>query len=302
MKSKEAEAPSNGRQIMTRKNSFYLLEPFQGIPVANPEEWLARIVSDYRRPHAAFTPKKAREPYFESHNDPDYSNVARVLKDISTTRIRLSLLDVLDISHDAFKTQKHFFQSRRVERLRIHQDADVLEKTLKDKEVDLAMKKWGLDLFNPMYFIVGLLVTNDITYESSEDAGIRTKAEIDPVKAGSLVAGATSPVMPSSQIDATGSHEQPREAKTHASGKRVFAIEYRSFRKHLRQRPGKLGRLRGYGPQGDRTFGPADESEDDTDVHVELDPETFEDTAEIDGEEERCIILDDVSEEAIDSA
>lgn len=280
---------------MTKKNSFYLLEPFQGIPVTNPEEWLARIVSDYRRPHAAYTPPKARKPYFQFHSDPDYSNIARVLNDISTTRVQLSLLDVLDISHEDFKSKKHTFHSRKVERLRIHQDATVLENTLSDENVASDIKKWDLDVFSPMYFVVGLLVTNDITYQSSENDGHRTKAEVDPVKAASFVFGGTNPVVPSAKISAADSHEQPQEAKTRASGKRVFAIEYRSFRRHLRQRPGRIGRLGGYGPQGDRTFGPADESDDAVDVHVELDPEPFSDIVEIDEEEEKCIALDDVS-------
>ena len=287
---------------MSKKNSFFLLEPFHGIPVTNAEEWLARIVSDYRRPHAAYTPQQARKPYFQFHSDPDYSNIARVLNDISTTRIQLSLLDVLDISHEDFKSKKHTFHSRKVERLRIHQDAAVLEKTLSDEEVASDIKEWGFDMFSPMYFVVGLLVTNDITYKSSENVGHRTKADFDAAKAGSLAFGATNLDIASAKIGAADSHEQGTEAKTRASGKRVFAVEYRSFRRHMRQRSGRIGRIRGYGPQGDRTFGPGDKADDDVEVHTELDPEPFSDILEIDEEEERSINLDDVSTVAVDSA
>ena len=280
---------------MSEKNCFYLLEPFQSIPVDNAEEWLARIVSDYRRPHVGYTPQQTRKPYFRFHSDPDYSNIARVLNDISTTRVQLSLLDILDISHEDFKSKKHTFQSRKVQRLRIHHDEEVLKETLSHEEVTSDIKGWGLDMFSPMYFVVGLLVTEDITYRSSENVGHSNKVEIDPAKAGSLAFGATNPAITSAKIGAAGSHEQPLEAKTHASSKRIFAVEYRSFRRHLRQRPGRIGKLSGYGPQGDRTFGPTDESDDDIDVHVELDPEPFSEIVEIDEEEERYITLDDIS-------
>ena len=284
---------------MSKKNSFYLLEPFQGIPVNNPEEWLARIVGDYRRPHAAYTPQEPRKPFFKHHSDPEFSNISRVLKDISTTSVQLSLLDVLDISHEDFQNKQHTFRSRKVERLRIHQDDPVLEKALSDKDVDADIKGWKLDIFSPMYFVVGLLVTEDITYNSTESVGHKTKADVDPVKGVALTHGAAaaaSPLLPSSNVGTAQDTEQSVTAKSHASGKRVFAIEYRSFRKHLRQRPGRMGKLGTYGPQGDRTF--ADDGGPESgemEIVVELDPEPFSDVVEVDGEEARCITLDETS-------
>ena len=282
--------------MMTRekKNSFYLLEPFQGIPVDKPEDWLARIISDYNRPHAAFTPSKAREPYFEFHIDRDFSDLERVLKDIHSTKIALSLLDVLDISHEDFKSKKHTFRSRKVERLRIHHDAIVLERTLADREVRSDIEGWDLNVFSPMYFVVGLLVTSDITYDSLEASGHNTNVGMDPVNALSLANGVPAGVVPSAKIDAEDQHQESTKAHTRASGnKRVFAVEYRSFRKHLRQRPGKIGKLGGYGPQGDRTFGATEQADDDAELQVELDPEPFSDIMEVDGTEERCVLLDD---------
>ena len=280
--------------MMTKKNSFYLLETFQGIPVDKPEDWLARIVSDYSRPHAAFTPSEAREPYFESHTDRDFSDLERVLKDVHSTKIALSLLDVLDISHEDFTSKKHTFRSRKVERLRIHHDAIVLERTLADPEVASDIEGWDLNVFSPMYFVVGLLVTSDITYNSSETSGHKTKAGIDPVNALGLATSVPAGVLPSAKIDAEDKHWESATAHTRASGKkRVFAVEYRSFRKHLRQQPGKVGKLGGYGPQGDRTFGATDQTDDDAEVQVELDPEPFSDIMEVDGTEERCLLLDD---------
>ena len=276
-----------------KKNSFYLLEPFQGIPVDKPEDWLARIISDYSRPHAAFTPPKAREPYFDFHTDGDFSDLETVLKDLQSTKIALSLLEVLDISHEDYKSKKHTFRSRKVERLRIHHDATVLEQTLADSEVVSDIEGWDLNVFSPMYFVVGLLVTSDITYDSSETSGHDTKVGVDPVNALSLAGGVPAGVVPSAKIDAENQHQESTTAHTRASGnKRVFAVEYRSFRKHLRQRPGKIGKLGGYGPQGDRTFGATDEADDDTEVLVELDPEPFSDIMEVDGTEERCLLLD----------
>ena len=278
---------------MTKKNSFYLLEPFQGIPADKPEDWLARIISDYRRPHAAFTPSKAREAYFEFHIDRDFSDLESILKDVHSTKIALSLLDVLDISHEDFKSKEHTFRSRKVERLRIHHDAMVLERTLADPEVASDIEEWDLNLFSPMYFVVGLLVTSDITYASSETSGHKTKASIDLMNALGLATSVPAGIVPSAKIDAEHNHWESAPAHTRASGKkRVFAVEYRSFRKHLRQQPGKVGKLGGYGPQGDRTFGATDQTDDDVEVHVELDPEPFSDIMEVDGTEERCLLLD----------
>ena len=277
-----------------KKNSFYLLEPFQGIPVDKPEDWLARIVCDYSCPHAAFTPSKAREPYFEFHTDRDFSDIERVLKDVHSTKIALSLLDVLDISHEDFTSKKHTFRSRKVERLRIHHDATVLERTLADPGVASDIQGWDLSVFNPMYFVVGLLVTSDITYDSLETSEHNTKVGMDPVNALSLANGVPAGVVPSAKLDAQDRHQESTTAHTRASGnKRVFAVEYRSFRRHLRQRPGKIGKLGGYGPQGDRTFGATDQADDDAEIQVELDPEPFSDIMELDGTEERCLLLDD---------
>ena len=278
---------------MSEKNSFYLLDPFQGIPDSKPEDWLARVVSDYRRPHVAYTPRKAREPFFTSYNDPDYSNVTRVINDISATSLQLSLLDILGISHEDLKTKKHTFESRKVERLRIHHDASVLEEVLKDEDVKKDMKDWGLNMFHPMYFVVGLLVTTDITYDSSEDINDRQRAEADPGKAAGMAFGASNPVNPSAKIEFEHSRERQSKAKTKALGKRIIAVEYRPFRQHLRQRPGKTAKLQDYGPQGDRTFSSFDASEEELETHVELDPEPFSDVIEIDGGDDHLFTLGD---------
>ena len=150
----------------------------------------------------------------------------------------------------------------------------MLEKTLADPEVVSDIEDWDLNVFSPMYFVVGLLVTSDITYNSSETSGHSTKVGVDPVNALSLANGVPGDVMPSAKIDAEEQHQFSTTAHTRASGnKRVFAVEYRSFRKHLRQRPGKIGKLGGYGPQGDQTFGATDQADDNTEIQVELDPE-----------------------------
>ena len=278
---------------MAKKNSFYLLEPFQGFPVDKPEDWLARIVSDYSRPRAAFTPSKPRKPYFTYDTDRGFSNLERVLKDVHSTKVALSLLDVLDISHEDFTSNQHTFRSRKVERLRIDHDATVLEQTLADREVASDIEEWDLNMFSPMYFVVGLLVTNDITFDSSETSEQKTRAGIDPVNALGLATGVPASVVPSAKIDAEDKHQESATAHTRASGKkRIFAVEYRSFRKHLRQRPGKVGKLGGYGPQGDRTFGTIDHTDHGVEVQVELDPEPFSDIMEVDGTEERCLLLD----------
>ena len=65
----------------------------------------------------------------------------------------------------------------------------MLEKTLADPEVVSDVEGWDLNVFSPMYFVVGLLVTSDITYNSSETSGHNTKVGVDPVNALSLANG-----------------------------------------------------------------------------------------------------------------
>ena len=281
---------------MGKKNSFYLLEPFQSIPVAKPEEWLACIVANYWRPHAAYAPSEPREPDFKFHSDPNYSNVGQVLSSISSTSIKLALLDVLGISHEDLESKKHAFYSQKVERLRIHHDATVLEKALSKKEVGSEIANWKLDMFSPMYFVVGLLVTNHIAYESDEATERSFQGSVDPGKAASLTSGAATPFLPSSKIEAADSNTHAAKATLQASGKRVFAIEYRAFRRSLRQRPGRLGKLGGYGPQGDRTFATGDQEGDDVDVVTELDSEPFKEIVEMDGGEARCVDIETIDE------
>ena len=276
---------------MSEKHSFYLLDPLQAISSSKPEDWLARVVRDYRRPRVGYTPRKAREPFFTSDNDPGYTNVTRVIKGVSATSLRLSLLDVLGISHEDFNTKSHTFESRRVERHRIHDDDTVLEDALKDEEVKKDMKAWGLDVFHPMYFVVGILVTSAITYDSSEDIDRSQTAEFDPGKAAGMAFGATDPANSSAKLEFEHSRQRQSEATTEASGKRVFAVEYRPFRKHFRQRPGRTAKLGGYGPQGDRTFSSSDAVEEQLEAHVELDPEPFSDIIEIDGGDDRLFTL-----------
>jgi len=118
---------------MSSGQSFYLLEPLQSFPVVEPDTpklWLGRIVSDYRCPVSGYTPGTSEPPAFKYHIDAEFSNVTRVIDSINSASIQLSLLDILGVSKEDFKSRKHTFKSRKVERWRLHQDADVLEEAL----------------------------------------------------------------------------------------------------------------------------------------------------------------------------
>jgi hypothetical protein len=108
---------------------------------------------------------------------------------------------------------------------------------------------------HPLYLIVGLLVADDIVYTSDETSHRGIGGNIDPVQIAALAGGMPLPLQSSLGVDRTKGSQGKLE--TVASGKRVFAIEYRSFRKRLIPSENRRVELKGHGPKGDRTFGPS---------------------------------------------
>jgi hypothetical protein len=284
---------------MVQQKSFYLLEPFQSYPASNAKEWLGRVVSDYRRPVAGYTPTTTLPFTLEHHDDPNFSNVSAILEAISSDSIKVSFLEIFGISLEDYKTKKHAAMSQRVQRLRVHNDALLLDKMLEQADVLADLDKWGFSIFCPFYLIVGLLVTKDIVYATNESSHHGVDAKLDPAQIAGLVTVAPIPLQ-STIISDTSRGSQARLG-TRATGQRIFAIEYRSFRKRLIQYGPNRADLKGYGPKGDRTFAASSDtystgplSASHCEMQISLDAEDFSEIIETDcddDEDSMCFSL-----------
>lgn len=281
---------------MAAKKSFYLLDPLQAVPDPDPKSWLGRVVLDYRRPTVGYTPREAILPTIKFHSDPELLDVSRVIDNISSHSLQLSFLDAVGVSVDDFRSRTNSFSSRKVERLRVHHDADVLDAIINTPAVVADLGEWGLGPFQAMYLVVGLLVAEDVLYESAEADKISFGANVDPATLASIATTGV-PLPVSSNIAGGFGNETGAKAATRATGTRIFALEYRSFRRRLVQRADNKVRMKAYGPQGERAFESSEIANGGLDVHIDLDPEPFGELVEADAGAERCFeIISDTND------
>lgn len=267
---------------MGSPKSFYLLEHFQTYPVTNAEAWLGRVVNDFRRPVAGYTPRTDLSGGFKWHIDPDFSNVEAVIESISSDAVKLSLLDVFGISHQDFRSRGNIFRSRKVARYRVHHDAEVLEKVMRDPDVTSDLDKWGFSIWHPLYLIVGFLVADEVKFDAKLAKDFRQAAQVDPIQIAGLASGVTPAlILPPSEVGASYSRGSRDNLSAVANGTRIFAIEYRSFRKRLGGSTSKAASLHKHGPQGDRMFSSKDsDTSGPVQVHISLDTEDFAEIVE----------------------
>jgi hypothetical protein len=191
------------------------------------------VVSDYYRPTLAYTPKAPFSLGFDAHKDLNYSNIITVVNALSSNLIKLSLLELFSISYKDYKTKKYEFTSRKVQRLKVYHNAKVLERVLQTKEVSFNLKKWDVNIFSTLYLVVGALVLKDIVYEENVTARHKSGANVDPVQIGSISARTLGLGVLQSSIGGIVEHSTKNEISTRIKGSRIFAIEYRTFRKKI---------------------------------------------------------------------
>ena len=284
---------------MGRDRAFWLLDPLQTISTTeDPTAWLGRIVLDYRSPLAAYTPRSSSTSSVSELNQSVFLNFSNIINHITSDSFKVSLLNLLGVSYEDYKSQAHSFQIAQAQSLRIVQDRDVLAKVLDQVEVTADLEQWRFSTFRPVYFIVGVLLAKDIRYSTKSADRRGVGGDVDPVSIAGLAAGVPMPLSAS-----VGEHHmQSRDDSTEsvAQGNRVFAIEYRVLKKRLFSgRP----HIETHGPKGDRAFG-LGESDDHSGQEgevvareqIELDPESFveavEDEEEDEEEKKRCFVLD----------
>lgn len=240
-----------------QNGTFWLLDPLQSITTTDdPTAWLGRIVYDYHRPLARFTPKSRTALSPPELNETSLLHYSNVVSNINSDNFRLSLLNLLGLSYEDYRSRSHSFRTKKAQRLRLMQDEDVFTKLRQQSDVLADLKQWDFSPFHPVYLIVGLLVATDVHYDTKHDKKQGIGGHVDPVSVGSLAAGV--PIPFDSSVGQHHLREQSDHMEGTVQGTRIFAIEYRVIKKRLFS---THAHLEPHGPRGDRAFG-ADKHEE----------------------------------------
>ncbi|KAL8823901.1 MAG: hypothetical protein Q9191_005459 [Dirinaria sp. TL-2023a] len=284
------------------ERTFYLLEPFKTIPVGEDlQEWLGRIVPDYRHPSANFRPAKSNTAMRKKDilDDPGWKDVEEVISRAKTSTLKLAMASMLRASHENEQSHAPTFSAPRVHRIQLMQEDDYLQRVLGLDEVGSKLRDWH-HRDRPVYMIVTLLIADAVRYAEEDRDKRTTELEVKaPAELAPLAAASGLPIPGPDSVNAAASLSTERrvEAKLTGVGKRIFAIEYRPLTKRFFSFSGKVD-LRPGGVRGDRMFGHVEASmttpepeEQQSDIIADYDPlPDVVDEAEAD---EYCFTFDD---------
>ena len=279
---------------MASEPTFYLLPPFNTIPAKDPHEWIGRIVKFYNDPRANFTPPRGN-PAMEGvdiDDDPGFRKVEEIIDSASSESARLLLADMLHFTHSRSRADTPRFQSDKVRRLKLSQEDTYCKRALALDDVKAQLKEWH-KINRPVYLIVGLLIADCVHYaeETMEGSSNEIGAK-PPTRLTSLAVG--SPVSMPDIVEGSVSKtmQQQRGMKLTATGKRIFAVEYRVLTKRLLSMSGQVD-MRPGGIRGDRTFGQEEDAmggptTEEQQTEVIADPDPLPDVVEDADAEEYC--------------
>lgn len=282
---------------MSSEPSFYLLPPLNTIAVEDPQEWIGRIVKSFSDPEGNFTPGTDLPPDQRPlvKDDPGFSDVEGIIESAKSKSLRLSLADMLRMSHSTSETNAPQFQSPKVRRLKLQQEDHYRVRVLALEDVKAQLKLWH-GVRRPVYLIVGVLVADQVHY--AEKATKNTSQKISakpPSQLASIAAAAPVPMPSVAQGSMSTSSERKLGMGLTATGRRIFAVEYRVLLKRLLSTSGQID-MRPGGNRGDRNFGREEEAMGSLDTEkqqteVISDPDPFSEFVD-DAEEEYCFVVD----------
>lgn len=188
---------------MAADPAFYLLPAFNTISVADdspddpPESWVGRIVKSYIDPSGNFTPSQKSNPAIKvplSENvsdDPGFQDVEQVIDSARSKAARLSMADMLHISHTQVNKNHPQFTAPKVRKLKLLQEDQYLKRVLLLDEVKDSLKEWKHGLRRPVYMIVSLLVADRVNYaertidETTKKVEAKPPSQLAAIAAGS---------------------------------------------------------------------------------------------------------------------
>ena len=280
---------------MTSDHTFYLLKPLQTIKAAEPKQWIGRIVKSYEDPESNFTPHSALPSSFAPgiSDDTGFSNVEAIIKSANSTTFSAMLADMLRLGQADSGSSAPEFKSRKVRRLKLQQEGEYLRHRLALPEVKGHLKDWH-STRHPVYFIVGLLITDHVRYSDSSKKQSSREVEAEPpTKLAAAAMGVPGPTPTVAKIGASSSKGSELDMSLTASGTRIFAVEYRVLRKRFLSTSGHID-MRPGGIRGDRAFAHEEDQTGASDmeqqqIEIVMDEDTL---ADVDEEaEERCITV-----------
>lgn len=125
------------------------------------------------------------------------------------------------------------FKAPQIRKLRLSNDEKQLAEVLEDSETKRTVMEW-LGVSRPVFFVVGMLMDDAITFSDSvtNECGLNVEVK-PPIKAALASQGV---VLPGDEpIEVVGGLKEQESARFKARlvGNRIFAVEYRVMKKKL---------------------------------------------------------------------
>lgn len=141
------------------------------------------------------------------------------------------------------------------------------------------LKNWHGGIGRPVYYIVGLLISDQVRYIERPHTQSASKVEAKPpTKLAAAGMGTPAPNLEVVKIEGSRTKETESDVGLNATGTRILAIEYRVLKKRLLSTSGQVDTRPG-GVRGDRTFardedqtGTSEFEQQQVEVNIDGDP------------------------------
>ena len=270
--------------------TWYLLGRYTTLPGEEPKKWLGRVVTNYAWPSSNYAPEldiDVSEITGPVRDDEGYTNVSEIIEANKNASFHAEIAERFGLHAKANSEAKPTFKSPKVQQLAIYQHKAVFKKY--ENSTHYTDLKEMATLTKPLYLIVGVLVSEKISYSEHKSSELSAGGD-----ATISASGTSAPSDPS--ISAGGEFEVKKTNKgdNDLTGKRVFAIQYCIIKKRLLSKSGRLHLTSGT-LHGDRTFGEDNQGATHREQTFELNlvDETLEE--ELEDSSDRFLIFDPAS-------
>lgn len=239
---------------MSDKLTFYLLKQLNFIN-DDATKWLGRIVKEYDSPIANSVPADPTLylPTPDHVYNTSIANATALLKASSSQKFKTVLANVLDGNYERTGTREANVVTKKLTRWRIRNDEEVLAKLLADESVKTRVSTWLSLMGKPVYFIVGVLVAEDIDTSAKTSASrtIGGNVDVPIIDIATAAAGVPLPLnLGGISFEENTSRSSDYEVQGQSQGTQIFAMEYKMLRRRLFSLSGKV-EDKGYGPTFD---------------------------------------------------
>lgn len=266
---------------MAEEKTFYLLRPFELIKESDAPSWLGRVVKNFQKPSASFTPADTSGIIGKYEDISGFANVNSVLSQSKSSSLKIGLFDGLGFSRERKQDHTSGFQTSSIRRLRVGEEDLILQKLLENAEDKAKIIEWSPVFGRPACLVVGLLIGKDVTFDC--EIGITTSGGGQLSMPAGVIASAAAavplPISGNLGLDRSQGTSRNNKLQVTVQGDWVIAVEYRTIRWKTRFAQ-RRGMSLEQGPQGNRSFSGASESYEDsipiTEVFLEERPPVAE--------------------------